>query len=147
MQKQPFVSVIVPSYNIEDYIGECIESIMEQTYCDWELILVDDGSNDRTGDICNEYAGKDNRIKVIHKENGGLVSARKSGLERATGEYIFYLDGDDWIKPDALEVLCTCAKRETVDIVIADYIHVLEDKQKLTSQNIRTGLYTKEDLK
>lgn len=146
MKKQPFVSVIVPSYNIEAYIGECIESVIEQTYRDWEMILVDDGSVDRTGKICDEYAKKDDRIKVLHKENGGLVSARKSGLKEAVGEYIFYIDGDDWITPDALEVLCACAKANTADIVIADYIHVLADEQRFPTQKIRAGLYTKDDL-
>lgn len=146
MKKQLFVSVIVPAYNIEGYIGECIESIIAQTYCDWELILVDDGATDRTGEICDEYAKKDDRIRVLHKENGGLVSARKSGLKEATGEYIFYVDGDDWITPDALDVLCTCAKEESADIVIADYIHVQADEKRLISQELRAGLYTKEDL-
>lgn len=146
MKQQPFVSVIVPSYNIEDYIAECIESIIEQSYSDWELILVDDGSKDHTGEICDEYAKKNERIRVIHKENGGLVSARKCGLKEAAGEYIFYVDGDDWITPDALEIVCECAQREAADIVIADYIQVQGDEKKNISQNIGGGLYTKEDL-
>lgn len=129
MKGQPFVSVIVPAYNIEDYIGNVIDSIIGQTYLNWELILINDGSKDCTGDICEEYAKKDNRIRVIHKENGGLVGARKSGLKEAEGEYIFYVDGDDWITSDALELLCECAKRENADIVIADYIHVQGDEK------------------
>lgn len=146
MNDQPFVSIIVPSYNIESYVGQCIESIIAQTYQDWELLLVNDGSTDRTGRICDEYAENDGRIRVLHKKNGGLVSARKAGLREARGEYIFYLDGDDWVTPDALETLCTCAKRENADIVIADYIHVDGEKEKYMSQEIREGLYTKEDL-
>lgn len=146
MNEYPFVSVIVPAYNIELYVGQCVESIIAQTYCDWELILVNDGSCDRTGEICDEYAKNDERIKVIHKKNGGLVSARKRGLQEAQGEYIFYVDGDDWVTSDALETLCTCAKRENADIVIADYIHVQGDEKKYTMQEIREGLYTKEDL-
>lgn len=91
------ISVIVPVFNIEEYIGECIESIISQSYSDLEIILVDDGSTDRSGGICDTYAQKDNRIQVIHKNNGGLVSARKAGLRAARGEYISYVDGDDWI--------------------------------------------------
>lgn len=147
MKKQPFVSAVVPAYNIEEYIGQCIESIISQTYCNWELILVDDGSKDRTGKICDEYACKDDRIQVIHKENGGLVSARKAGLKEASGEYIFYVDGDDYVTSDALEVLCTCATEKKADIVIADYIHMRLDQKTYITQNIREGLYTKEDLR
>ncbi|MCX4350743.1 MAG: glycosyltransferase [Lachnospiraceae bacterium] len=91
------ISVIVPVFNIEEYIGECIESIISQSYSDLEIILVDDGSTDRSGGICDTYAQKDNRIQVIHKNNGGLVSARKAGLRAAKGKYISYVDGDDWI--------------------------------------------------
>ncbi len=91
------ISVIVPVFNIEEYIGECIESIISQSYSDLEIILVDDGSTDQSGGICDTYAQKDNRIQVIHKNNGGLVSARKAGLRAAKGKYISYVDGDDWI--------------------------------------------------
>ena len=88
-------SVIVPIYNIEKYIRRCIDSVLLQSFTDFELILVDDGSPDRCGAICDEYAKKDERIKVIHKENGGLVSARQAGIKVASGDYIFHLDGDD----------------------------------------------------
>ena len=97
------LSIIVPVYNVEEYITECIDSILAQTYKDWELILVDDGSTDNSGKICEEYALKDSRIKVIHKENGGLSSARNSGLDIAKGEYITFIDGDDFISPDTIE--------------------------------------------
>ena len=83
------ISIIVPIYNIEKYIAKCIDSVISQTYKDWELILVDDGSTDNRGKICDDYALKDSRIKVIHKENGGLPSARKAGLEIAKGDFIF----------------------------------------------------------
>ena len=96
-------SVIVPIYNIEKYIRRCIDSVLLQSFTDFELILVDDGSPDRCGAICDEYAKKDERIKVIHKENGGLVSARQAGIKVASGDYIFHLDGDDAVLPDALE--------------------------------------------
>ena len=96
-------SVIVPIYNIEKYIRRCIDSVLLQSFADFELILVDDGSPDMCGAICDEYAKKDERIKVIHKENGGLVTARQAGIKVAGGDYIFHLDGDDAILPDALE--------------------------------------------
>ena len=93
------VSIIVPIYKVEDYIRECIDSILAQTYPDFELILVDDGSPDSCGRICDDYANRDNRIKVVHKVNGGLTSARNAGLEVAKGEWIMHVDGDDWIEP------------------------------------------------
>ena len=96
------LSVIVPVYNIELYIGQCLESIIRQTYRDIEIIAVDDGSTDRSGRICDLYASKDARIKVIHKENRGLVSARKAGLDASSGAYIANVDGDDWLEKDYL---------------------------------------------
>ena len=96
-------SVIVPIYNIEKYLTRCIDSVLAQTFSDYELILVDDGSPDNCPVICDEYAAKDARIKVIHKQNGGLVSARQAGIRIACGDYVFHLDGDDAILPDALE--------------------------------------------
>ena len=95
----PLVSVIVPIYKIDKYVGICIESIINQTYQNLELILVDDGSPDRCPEICDLYASKDSRIKVIHQKIGCLVSARKAGLEASTGTFIGYVDGDDWIGP------------------------------------------------
>ena len=92
----PYLSVIVPIYNVEDYLGECIDSILSQTYTDFELILVDDGSTDACPALCDEYAAKDQRIQVIHKENGGLSDARNTGIEAAKGEFLIFLDSDDW---------------------------------------------------
>lgn len=91
------LSIIVPIYNVEPYIRKCLDSLLEQTYRDFEIILVDDGSPDGCPEICDEYAERDSRIKVIHKRNGGSVSARKVGFERATGKYITFVDGDDWL--------------------------------------------------
>ena len=101
----PKVSVIVPVYGVEKYVSKCIESVLNQTYSDWELILVDDGSPDRSGAICDEYAQKDCRIKVIHKENGGVSSARNKGLDNATGEWVTFLDSDDYLQSDTLQSL------------------------------------------
>ena len=116
------VSIIVPIYNIEGYIRECIDSILAQTYPDFELILVDDGSPDNCGRICDEYAEKDVRIKVIHKENGGLTSARNAGLSVAKGDWIMHVDGDDWIEPDMIESLIEAAKATEADLVFGDFM-------------------------
>ena len=116
------VSIIVPIYNIEGYIRECIDSILAQTYPDFELILVDDDSPDNCGRICDEYAEKDVRIKVIHKENGGLTSARNAGLSVAKGDWIMHVDGDDWIEPDMIESLIEAAKATEADLVFSDFI-------------------------
>ena len=91
------ISVIVPVYNVENYISECIESISHQSYKEIEIILVDDGATDKSGSICDKYALIDSRIKVIHKENGGLSDARNAGISIATGDYSFYVDGDDFL--------------------------------------------------
>ena len=94
----PKISIIVPVYNVEQYLAECIESIKDQSLTDIEIILVDDGSPDNSGAICDDYARKDDRIRVIHKKNGGLSSARNAGLEVAIGEYIGFVDSDDWVE-------------------------------------------------
>ena len=94
------ISIIVPIYKVEKYIRQCVDSIINQTYEDIEIILVDDGSPDNCPQICDDYAKTDSRVKVIHKENGGIMSARKAGLKVATGEYIGFVDGDDWIEAD-----------------------------------------------
>ena len=102
---QPCISVIVPVYKVEPYLRQCVESIMNQTYSYLEIILVDDGSPDNCGAICDEYARKDSRIRVIHKENGGLSDARNAGLDIAAGDYIGFVDSDDWIEPQMYEKL------------------------------------------
>lgn len=99
----PFISVVVPVYKVKDFLRRCIDSVLNQTFPDFELILVDDGSPDNCGAICDEYAEKDSRIHVIHQENGGLSAARNAGLDVATGKYIYFLDSDDAIKPTLLE--------------------------------------------
>ena len=116
------VSIIVPIYNIENYIRECIDSILAQTYPYFELILVDDGSPDNCGRICDDYAKGDNRIKVVHKVNGGISSARNAGLEVAKGEWIMHVDGDDWIEPDMIESLIEAAQITGADMVFGDFM-------------------------
>ena len=117
MDKQkPNISIIIPIYNVELYLQRCVDSLLKQTYRDFELILVDDGSPDRCGVICDEYAAADPRISVIHKQNGGLSDARNAGLAIARGEYIAFVDSDDWVAPDYLERLFTALTETSADI-------------------------------
>lgn len=115
--KTPSVSIIIPIYKVEKYLKRCVESVLEQTLSDLEIILVDDGSPDQCPEICDEYAKLDTRIKVIHKENGGLSSARNAGMRIATGKYIFFLDSDDWLEKDGMELLYHTAEEQKVDFV------------------------------
>ena len=101
----PKISVIVPVFNTEKYISECIDSILAQTFTDWELILVDDGSKDNSGKICDEYATKDSRVRVLHQPNGGVTSARSNGVKNAKGEWITFVDADDTLPVDALKMM------------------------------------------
>lgn len=119
MEKVSQISIIVPVYNVEDYLHQCVDSILGQSFKDFELILVDDGSPDGSPRICNEYAQKDNRIKVIHKANGGLSDARNVGLQSATGEYVVFLDSDDWwCDLDALKKINERLEKSNADILI-----------------------------
>ena len=122
------ISIIVPIYNIEKFLPCCIDSILAQTFTEWELILVDDGSKDTCGSICDEYATKDGRIRVIHKPNGGLTSARNAGLAMASGEWVMYLDGDDWIEPEMLELLLRKGEETGADIVMGDFLFAYPDR-------------------
>ena len=104
----PVISIIVPVYNVEKYIHQCIDSILLQTFTDFEVLLVDDGASDHSGSICDEYAHRDSRIRVFHQENAGVSVARNKGLCEAIGEYVTFVDSDDWIKPDYLNELYKC---------------------------------------
>lgn len=116
MDNSALVSVIVPVYKVEDYLDRCVESVLRQSYTSFELLLVDDGSPDRCGALCDAWAEKDWRIRVFHKPNGGLSSARNLGTEKARGAYLCYLDSDDYLAPDALEYLLGLLQREEADI-------------------------------
>lgn len=120
------ISVIVPVYNVEKYLPKCIESIMAQTYTDLEILLIDDGATDSSGAICDEYARRDERIRVIHKENGGLSDARNRGIEEARGEYIGFVDSDDHIAPDMYEELYGLICRYGVSMSACDVCDVRE---------------------
>lgn len=123
----PVISVIVPVYNVEKYLPKCLESIINQSYKSLEIILVDDGSTDNSGVICDEYAAKDKRIKVIHKTNGGLSDARNAGLDICTGDYIGFVDSDDWIAEDMYETLYSFAVKEDLDVAMCAAYEVYED--------------------
>lgn len=144
--KNPLISVLVPIYKIDQYLGICIESLLNQTYKNLEIILVDDGSPDRCPEICDLYARKDSRIKVIHKPNGGLVSARKAGMLAATGDYIGYVDGDDWVGQGFYHALYSSISESGADIAIAGFSRDLFASTKNMLNAIPSGVYEGEAL-
>lgn len=139
-------SIIVPVYNVEKYLSECIESLINQTYDNFEIILVDDGSPDNSPQICDEYAKKDSRIKVIHKENGGVTSARKAGTNAATGDYIVCVDADDWVENTYLEEFANAIGIDNSEVVCCeDYVdNGVTNIYKPMS--FEEGLYKREDI-
>ena len=125
---RPKVSIIVPIYNAQKTIARCIESILNQDYTDFELLLIDDGSKDDSGNICDFYAGQDERVRVIHKENGGVSVARNLALEEVEGEYLQFLDADDWITPNATRLLVESMEQNQCDMVITDFYRVIGER-------------------
>lgn len=123
----PKLSIVVPVYNVEQYLNKCVDSILAQTFRDFEVILLDDGSTDGSGEICDEYAKKDSRIKVIHQQNGGLSCARNNGIKIATGNYIGFSDSDDWIEPEMYQKMLTAAETQKADIVVCRLQRVNEN--------------------
>ncbi len=136
------ISIIIPAYNISQYIGVCLESVTKQTWRDLEIIVVDDGSTDHTAQIVESYAKKDRRIRLIKKRNGGVTSARLTGLRQATGEYIGFVDGDDVIEPDMYEHLLTNAVAYQADISHCGYQMVFSDR---VDYYYNTGLFVKQE--
>ena len=135
---KPLISIIVPIYNVEAYLAKCINSIINQTYGNLEIFLVDDGSPDRCGLICDEYAKQDARIKVIHKKNGGACAARNTGLSEATGEYILIIDGDDWLEADYVEYLMNLIHETGSDMAMTDQIFTTRDRVQTEKDSIET---------
>lgn len=123
------ISVIIPIYNVEDYLPQCLDSVLEQTHQNLEIILVNDGSTDSCGEICDGYANKDSRIKVIHKENGGLSDARNAGIKIANGEFIAFIDSDDWISPNFCEILLKTALQNKAEIVECGFAKFENDNE------------------
>ena len=126
---ESILSIIVPVYNVEQYLPRCIDSILNQTFATFELILVDDGSTDRCSIICDEYTKKDNRIKVIHKKNGGLSDARNVGIEKAKGKYISFIDSDDFIIDKTYEILVLEAEKNNLDVITGNAINYYSAKK------------------
>lgn len=138
-------SVIVPIYNVINFIHPCIDSILSQNSEDFEVLLVDDGSTDGSAAVCDEYAQKDDRIRVIHKQNGGLVSARNTGIANAKGDYILYVDGDDWVSEKWLEVIYhqIVSSPEKPDIVVFGSVMIYDDRQNINKINTEAGFYNR----
>lgn len=124
---ESLISIIVPVYNVEAYLSKCLDSILAQTYSNLEIILVDDGATDSSSRICDEYAEKDCRIKVLHKENGGVSSARNAGLKICAGEYLMFVDADDYISEDAVQVLYERMRSDGSDMIVGKHTDVYED--------------------
>ena len=142
------ISVIVPVYNVEKYLRKCVDSILAQTYGEFELLLVDDGSPDGCPQICDEYAERDSRVRVIHKPNGGLISARNEGIRACTGDYVCIVDGDDWADVHMLRFIhdTVSASPEPPDMVLFAAHNVFEDRMEETVNNVPEGYYDRERL-
>lgn len=141
----PFYSIILPIYNVEAYLRRCIRSVLEQGFQDFELILVDDGSSDGSGALCDALAEGNDRLRVIHKPNGGLSSARNAGLEIARGQYIWFVDSDDWIEENALQRLYEVCTRDEPDVVKFNYTRV-ETESRVCCANVPAGQYSMEEV-
>lgn len=139
------ISIIVPVYNVEQYLEKCVDSIINQTYKNLEIILVDDGATDSSGKLCDELAKIDNRIKVYHKENGGLSDARNYGVEKSTGEYIGFVDSDDHIDAEMYEKLYEAIKKENVDVVECNLKIIYPDREELFTEQNYYNVCTKQE--
>ena len=135
MKNKPLISVIVPIYNVEKYLQKCVDSILNQTYENLEIILVDDGSTDNCPKICDCYQKKDKRIRVIHKENGGLSDARNCGLDIAKGEYIGFVDSDDFIDSNMYSLLINIMKKQCTDLAVCNYLKVDKNYKIISNKN------------
>lgn len=142
---KPLVSIIVPVYNIERYIKKCLESLCRQSYSNIEIIIVDDGSTDSSGEICDGFAVGDARVKVFHKKNGGLSSARNYGILKAKGEYIALVDGDDFVKKDFIEAMVKKAKEKDADLVICGFNDIVPKEELLSGEDAAARLLTSQD--
>ena len=147
MEKKPSVTVIVPVYNVENYLKACMQSVLAQSFRDFELILVDDGSTDGSGLLCDEWEKTDPRVRVLHQENKGLSAARNAGIEAAAGESLIFLDSDDFWEEGVLESLWNCLQEKKADLVLFPLLYMSEDGQMLPSPPMPAGgLYEKEEI-
>ena len=138
---KPLISVIVPVYNVEQYLDKCLDSIINQTYTNLEILLIDDGSPDNCPRKCDEWAEKDSRIRVIHKENGGLSSARNTGLDNCTGKYVGFIDSDDWIDLNFFQTLYDNLEKEDADISVVGVWKVYEDGMKSQTEKFSKKVF------
>lgn len=143
---RPMVSIIVPIYNAEQYLRRCVDSILNQEYTDFELLLVNDGSTDASGDICEEYGDRDPRVIVIQKENTGVSDSRNRALDRARGKYLQFLDSDDWITPDATRLFVRAAEEYGCDMVISDFYRVVGERLSTKGDIEEEGVLTREEF-
>ena len=142
----PTVSIIVPIYNAEKHLARCIDSILNQEYTDFELLLVNDGSTDSCGSICDSYAEQDSRIRVIHKENTGVSDSRNQAIDQARGTYLQFLDSDDWITPDATKLFVRAAEEHCCDLVIADFYRVVGERLSQKGDIEEDSVMTREEF-
>lgn len=141
------ISIIVPVYNTEKYLHRCVDSLMNQTYRNLEILLIDDGSTDGSEKVCDEYAGKDKRIKAVHKENGGLVSAWKRGVSESSGEYLNFADSDDWIDCNMIEEMAEHLTGNEREMIASDYVIEKEDgNRQFVWQQLPPGEYLRKDI-
>lgn len=142
----PFLSIIVPVYNVEAYLSECLDSILAQTFTDFEVLLIDDGSTDGSSAVCDDYARRDSRIHCFHKQNGGHMSARQEGFRHSLGEYVSFVDSDDWIDSAMYERMCTAAKESGADMVCCNYTAVTPKKKIVRQDFCAPGSYNRARL-
>lgn len=142
--KNMLISIIIPIYKVEQYLARCIDSIINQTYSNLQIILVDDGSPDNCPEICDEYTAKDSRIEVIHQQNSGVSNARNNGLKIAKGEYILFIDSDDYIAPDMCEKMLLLAEQEQADIVVCNMTYTYPHKPNFTPVPVLKQPYTQD---
>lgn len=143
---EPLVSIIVPVYNAENYLVRCVGSVLNQEYTNFELILVDDGSRDNSGAVCDSFAERDGRVRVVHKENTGVSDSRNKAIEQAKGKYLQFLDSDDWLTPEATKLFVRSAESSGCDMVIADFYRVSGDNLSHKGDIEKEGLLTRQEF-
>lgn len=146
MEKQPLISLIIPVYNVEQYLDECMDSVLKQTYTNLEIVLVDDGSKDRSPAMCDAYALKDSRVQVIHKENGGPMSACIAGAEKAKGDYLAFMDSDDWIDLNMMEELVKEIIGNEREMICSNYVIEKANQSIKIKQSMKPGVYDRKAL-
>lgn len=145
-KQEPIVSVIIPIYNVENYLNQCIDSVINQSYHNLDIVLVDDGSKDNSSSICDVYAQKDARVQVIHKTNGGLISAWKTGVEYSKGKYLLFIDSDDWLDLDMIEQLLSYVDGSCKELICSNYIIEKEKDKTPVKQKMAPGVYNRKQL-